>query len=59
MDKEYIKKTEHSIKLKVTTKICDGELDLEKMQLNRLDVILKDYKLWKEYRDTMELQKNS
>jgi hypothetical protein len=59
MAKDYIRNTEQSIKLEVAAKICDGELDLEKMQLNRLDVILKYYNLWKDYRDNMELQKTS
>jgi hypothetical protein len=57
--KEFIKNTEKGLKLEVTTKICDGEMDLEKMQLSRLETILKDYELWKEYRDKMELHKVS
>jgi len=57
--KECIQNTEQSLKIEVTTKICDGELDLEKMQLSRLETILKYYELWKEYRDKMELHKVS
>jgi hypothetical protein len=59
LDKYFIKKTEQGLKLEVTTNICDSELDLEKMQLSGLETILKDYELWKEYRDKMELHKIS
>jgi hypothetical protein len=41
------------------TKICDGELDLEKMELSKLEKILEDCALWKEYRNRMELQRLS
>jgi hypothetical protein len=43
----------------VTTQICDSEIDLEKMQVSRVDAILKDYELWKEYRDKMQQSKTS
>jgi len=39
------------LKLEVSTKICDGELDPEKMQLSKLEEIMKDYALWREYWD--------
>jgi hypothetical protein len=55
----FIKKTENELKLEVTTKICDGELDLEKMQLSNLEKIMEDYALWKEYKDQMESQRVS
>jgi hypothetical protein len=45
--------------MEVTTQICDSEIDMEKMQLSKVDVILKDYELWKEYRDNMQLLKTS
>jgi hypothetical protein len=35
------------------------ELDLEKMQLSKLENIMEDYALWKEYIDQMELQRLS
>jgi hypothetical protein len=56
MDKHLIKKIEKYLKLAFTTNICDGELNLEKMQLNRLEKNMEDYALWIEYRDQMELQ---
>jgi hypothetical protein len=57
--RDFIQKTKQSLKMEVTTNICDSEIDLEKMQLSRVDVILKDYELWKEYRDNMQLSKTS
>jgi transposase len=57
--KRFIKNIEQELKLEVTTKICDGELDLEKMQLRKLEKIMEDYALWKEYRDQMESQRVS
>jgi hypothetical protein len=56
MTRNFIKKTTLELKLEVSTKICDGELDLEKMQLDKLEEIMKDYSLWREYRDQMEAQ---
>jgi hypothetical protein len=43
----FIRKTEQGLKMEVTTKICDGEIDLEKMHLSKLETFLKDYELWK------------
>jgi hypothetical protein len=57
--KNFIKNTKQDLKLEVTTKICDGELDLEKMQLCKLENIMEDYVLWKEYKDQMESQRLS
>jgi hypothetical protein len=59
LTQNFIKKTEQELKLEVSTKICDGELDLEKMQLSKLEEIMKDYALWKEYWDHMEAQRIS
>jgi hypothetical protein len=46
--KNFIKKTEKNLNLEVTIKICDGELDLEKMHftmeiLHRLNGNTKDF----------------
>jgi hypothetical protein len=51
----------HNMELKqeVSTKVCDGELDVEKMQSGKLENIMKDYSLWKEYQDQMQKQKSS
>jgi hypothetical protein len=46
-DQDFIKRTEKQLKLEVTTKICDGEQDLEKMQLIKIEKIMEDYALWK------------
>jgi hypothetical protein len=57
--KDFILKTKQCVKTKVTTQICDSEIDLENMYIWRLDVILKDYKLWNGYRDKMQQSKTS
>ena len=54
LDKSFIKNIEQELKLEVTTRICDGELDLEKMKLRKLEKIMEDYVLWKEHRDQIE-----
>jgi len=59
LSKEFIKNTKKGFKMEVKSKICDGDMDLENMQLSRLETILKDYELWKVYRDKMELHKVS
>ena len=54
LDKSFIKNIEQELKLEVTTKICDGELDLEKMKLIKMEKIMEEYALWNEYKDQME-----
>jgi hypothetical protein len=53
--KLFIKNTKKELNLEVTTKICEDELDIEKMQLSKLKKIMEDYALWKKYIDKMEL----
>jgi hypothetical protein len=43
----FIKKIEEELNLEVTTKICDGELDLEKIQVRKLEKVMEDYVIWK------------
>jgi hypothetical protein len=50
--------TTQELKQEVSTKVCDGELDIEKMQSEKLKKIMDNYSLWKEYRDQMQMQKN-
>jgi hypothetical protein len=59
LEKCFIKRIERGLNLEVTTNICDGELNLKNMQLNKLETILEYYTSWKEYIDKMELQKIS
>jgi hypothetical protein len=59
LSKSFIKKTEQELNLEVTTKICVGELDLEKIQLGKMEKIMEDYVLWKEYIDQKESQRVS
>jgi hypothetical protein len=47
--KNYVKKIEQEIKRDVVTKLCDGELQLEKMKLGRLEEVHKDFKLCTTY----------
>lgn len=44
-----MKKIEKEIKRELVMKLCDGELQLEKMQLNKLDEVRKNYELWTTY----------
>jgi hypothetical protein len=57
MTQDFIKRTTQELILEVSTKIYNGELDLEKMQSSKLEEILKEHALWKEYRDHMEAQR--
>lgn len=44
-----MKKIEKEIKRELVMKLCDGELQLEKMQLNKLEEVRKNYELWTTY----------
>jgi hypothetical protein len=54
MTRNFIKRVAQELRLEVSTKVCDGELDLEKMQSSRIEEIMKEHALWKQYRDQME-----
>jgi hypothetical protein len=47
--KDYVKKIRQEIKKDVITKLCDGELQLEKMKLEILEEFHKNFKLWTAY----------
>jgi hypothetical protein len=55
----FINNIEKELKIEVTTKIFDGKLDLEKMQLSKLENIMENYALWNKYKDKMESQRVS
>jgi hypothetical protein len=38
----------------VITPIYGNDIGLEKMKLGRIDVIFKDFNMWKEYRDKLQ-----
>jgi hypothetical protein len=57
--KHFIQQTKEALKTEVVTPICDGEIELEKMQLNRIEAILEDFKLWKDFRDKMQMPKTT
>jgi hypothetical protein len=59
LTKYYLKRIQQDIKLEIASRICDGELQVEKMQLSRIDVVLKKFELWKAYRDNIESNKTS
>jgi hypothetical protein len=46
--------TEEALKIEVVAPICDNEIELEKMQVSRMETILEDFKLWKNFRDQMQ-----
>jgi hypothetical protein len=54
-----VKCTAQEFQQEVSTKVCDGELVIEKMQSGKLEDIMKDYSLWEEYQDQMQGQSNS
>lgn len=43
----------------VATKICHGEIQDEKMKLNKVQDVLKKYELWKSSRDNIASQNDS
>jgi hypothetical protein len=45
MAREFIKSTTQELKQEVSTKVCDGELDVEKMQSKKLQKSMDDYSL--------------
>jgi hypothetical protein len=47
--KDYVKKIEQEIKRDVVTKLCDGEMQLKNMKLDRLEEVHKKFKLWTTY----------
>jgi hypothetical protein len=59
MTQHFVKHTTQELKKEVSTKVCDGELVMEKMQSGKLEDIMKDYSLWEEYQDQMQGQNNS
>jgi hypothetical protein len=44
------------LKLEFSTKIYDGDIDLEKMHSDKMEEIIKDYYLRREYQYQMESQ---
>jgi hypothetical protein len=53
MTQNFVKHTTQELKQDVSTKVCDEELDIEKMQSESLKKIMENYSLWKEYWDLM------
>jgi predicted RecB family nuclease len=49
--KYFVQRVEKSLRTKVIIPMCKGEADMEKKQLNRVDSILKDFKIWKAFID--------
>jgi len=56
--KDFLQQTKKILKIEVITPIFDNEIDLEKLQLGRIDIIWKDFKFLKEYRDKMQQPKS-
>jgi hypothetical protein len=51
MTEDFVQCTTRELKQEVSTKVCNGELDMENMQSGKLESIMKDYSLWKGYQD--------
>jgi hypothetical protein len=49
----FVKNTSKELHQEVSTKVCSGELIMEKLQSGNLEDIMKDYSLWEEYQDQM------
>jgi hypothetical protein len=45
---------EQSLRMKIIIPMCKSEVDLERMQLLRVDSILEDFKRWKAFMDESE-----
>ena len=50
----FVKNVEKELHQEVSTKVCNGELIVEKLQSRKLEDIMKYYYLWKEYEDQMQ-----
>ena len=49
----FVKCTTQEFHQEVSTKVCDGELVIEKMKSRKLEAIMKNSSLWEEYQDQM------
>jgi hypothetical protein len=47
----FVKDTTKELQQEVSSKVCNGELIIEKLQSGKLEDIMKDYSLWEEYQD--------
>jgi hypothetical protein len=47
------------MKIEVATKICHGEIQAEKMKLKKVQDVLRNYELWKSYRDNLASKNDS
>jgi hypothetical protein len=54
MARDFIKLTTQERKEEVSTKVCYGELYVENMHSEKLQNIMVNYSLYKEYRDRMQ-----
>jgi hypothetical protein len=55
----FIQQTKEVLKEKSIHSICDGELEIENIQLNIVEVILEDFKLWKIFIDKKKSAKST
>jgi len=39
------------------TLICDNEIELDNMQVSRMEVILEDLKMWKDFKGQIKIPK--
>jgi len=51
----FIQQTKEVIEKKVVTPICDSEIELENMEVRKMDTILEHFKLWRNFKDQMQM----
>jgi hypothetical protein len=49
MNQDFVKCTTWELKQEFSIKVCDGELEVEKMQSGKLENNMIYYSIWKEY----------
>jgi len=57
--KVFLKRIQQDMKIEVATKICHGEIQAEKMKVNKVQDVLRNYELWKSYRDNLTSKNDS
>jgi len=56
---EFVNKIHRDMKKEVVDKICDGELELEKMNMSKLEDITKACQMWMSYVEDLAFKKAS
>jgi hypothetical protein len=51
---DSLQRVEHKLKTEIIIPICNSKMDLQRTQLCRVDTILEDFKMWKNFIEKMQ-----